>query len=76
MEQVLAKRPPIDVPAMILNGGDDSFGRQPAEISPAERQVFPKLVGKRIVDGAGHFVPHEKPLDVANAILDLMQAAK
>jgi pimeloyl-ACP methyl ester carboxylesterase len=28
------------------------------------------------VEGAGHFVPHEKPDAVASAILDLLDATK
>jgi len=76
MEQQLAKRPPIDVPTIVLHGGDDAFGRQAAEISAADRAVFPKIIDKRIVEGAGHFVPHEKPEAVATALLDALAAAR
>ena len=76
VEQQLAKRPPIQVPALVLHGGDDGFGRQGAEITAAERATLPKLLGKRIVDGAGHFVPHEKPDAVAAAMLDALAASK
>jgi pimeloyl-ACP methyl ester carboxylesterase len=75
-ERTLARRPPIQVPTIVLHGGDDGFGRQTAEVSAAERAVFPKLVDKRIVEGAGHFVPHEKPEPVAQALLDVLAAAK
>jgi pimeloyl-ACP methyl ester carboxylesterase len=73
VEQQLAKRPPITVPAIVLHGGDDGFGRQSAAITAGERSVMTKLIDKRIVDGAGHFVPHEKPEAVAQAIVDLMK---
>ena len=75
-ERQLAKRPPIAVPAIVVHGGDDGFGRQAAEITAAERAILPKLVDKRIVEGAGHFVPHEKPDAVASALLDVLSATK
>jgi pimeloyl-ACP methyl ester carboxylesterase len=74
-EQLLATRPPINVPTIVLHGGDDAFGRQSAEITAAERAILPKIVDKRIVDGAGHFVPHEKPEPVAKALIDVLAAA-
>ena len=76
VEQQLAKRPPISVPTITLHGGDDAFGRPAAEITAAERTTLSKLVDKRIVEGAGHFVPHEKPEAVASAILDVLAATK
>jgi pimeloyl-ACP methyl ester carboxylesterase len=75
-EQQLAKRPPIVVPVITLHGADDAFGRPPAEVTAAERAVLPKIVDKRIVEGAGHFVPHEKPVAFASALLDLLGATK
>ncbi|HWF83215.1 MAG TPA: alpha/beta hydrolase [Vicinamibacterales bacterium] len=75
-EQQLAKRPPIAVPTIVLHGGDDAFGRPTAEIRDAERATLPKIIDKRIVDGAGHFVPHEKPEAVATALLDVLHATK
>jgi pimeloyl-ACP methyl ester carboxylesterase len=74
-EQALAKRPPITAPTIVLHGGDDAFGRQSAEITAAERAILPKIVDKRIVEGAGHFVPHEKPEPVAKAIIDVLAAS-
>jgi len=76
IEQQLAKRPPIAVPAIVLHGGDDAFGHPEAAITAADRALFPKLVDKRIVAGAGHFVPHEKPEAVAAALLDVLGAGK
>jgi pimeloyl-ACP methyl ester carboxylesterase len=75
-ERKLAERPPIPVPAIALHGGDDGFGRPAAEITAAERATMPRLVAKRIVEGAGHFVPHEKPEEVASALLDVLSATK
>ena len=76
IEQQLAKRPAISVPAIVLHGGDDAFGRPSAEITAAERATLPQLVDKRIVEGAGHFLPHEKPDAVASALLDVLRAAR
>jgi pimeloyl-ACP methyl ester carboxylesterase len=75
-ERQLAKRPPILVPTITVHGGDDAFGRQAAEITVAERTTLPQLIDKRIVEGAGHFVPHEKPEAVASALLDVLGATK
>jgi len=76
VEQQLAKRPPIQVPAIVLHGGDDGFGRQAAEVTAVERATLPGIIAKRIVEGAGHFVPHEKPDAVATALLDVLGATK
>jgi len=75
-EKLLAGRPPISVPTISLHGGDDAFGRPAAAITAAERTAMPGLVEKRIVEGAGHFVPHEKPEAVASALLDVLVATK
>jgi pimeloyl-ACP methyl ester carboxylesterase len=76
VEQQLATRPAIAAATIVLHGGDDAFGRQSAEITAAERTVLPRIVDKRIVDGAGHFVPHEKPDAVAKALIDVLSATK
>jgi pimeloyl-ACP methyl ester carboxylesterase len=76
VEKQLAMRPKIEVPTIILHGGDDGFGRQRAEINDADRAVFSKIVAKRIVDGAGHFVPHERAEPVATALLEALAASK
>ncbi|HUR34832.1 MAG TPA: alpha/beta hydrolase [Vicinamibacterales bacterium] len=75
VERMLATRPPLRVPTMLLHGGDDALGRVQPEVTAAERATLPGLVGKRIVAGAGHFVPHEKPAVVASALLDLLAAS-
>jgi pimeloyl-ACP methyl ester carboxylesterase len=76
MEQRLSKRPPIAAPAIVLHGADDAFGRPPSQITAAERAVLPNIVDKRIIEGAGHFLPHEKPDAVASALLDVLGATK
>jgi len=76
VERKLAERPPITVPVITLHGGDDAFGRPAVEISAADRAVMPQLIEKRIIEGAGHFVPHEKPEPVAAAIIDVLARSK
>jgi pimeloyl-ACP methyl ester carboxylesterase len=60
----------------VLHGGDDGFGKPTAEATPAERASFTKLVARRVVEGAGHFVPHEKPDAVASALLEVLSESK
>ena len=76
VERKLAERPKIDVPAILLYGSDDYLARPSAEITPAERASFPKLIARRVVPGGGHFLPHEKPDVVAAALLEVLAASK
>ena len=64
------------MPTIALHGGDDAFGRATAEITGAERATLPKIIDKRIVEGPGHFVPHEKAEAVAKALIDALGATK
>jgi pimeloyl-ACP methyl ester carboxylesterase len=75
VEQKLAKRPPVTAPTIALYGADDIFGRASTTISNGERTVLPKLIEKRVVEGAGHFVPHEKAEPVAQAVIDVLKAS-
>jgi pimeloyl-ACP methyl ester carboxylesterase len=74
VEEKLAARPPISVPTIVLYGADDAFGHPEAAITAADRQTFSRLLDKRIVEGGGHFLPHEKPEAVAAALLDALKA--
>jgi len=71
MERRLAQRPKIEVPVITLHGADDGLAAPPAD-SPAERASFPRLAARRIISGAGHFLPREKPEAVASALLELL----
>jgi pimeloyl-ACP methyl ester carboxylesterase len=75
VEQELAKRPKITVPAIVLHGAHDPLARPPAD-SPAERAMFPKLAARRVFDNVGHFLPREKPEAVSSAMLELLAANK
>ena len=71
MEQRLAQRPKVNVPTITMYGADDGIARPAAE-NPNERTQLPKLVARRVVAGAGHFLPREKPEAVSSAILDVL----
>jgi pimeloyl-ACP methyl ester carboxylesterase len=71
IEHQLAARPMIDVPTIVLYGADDGVAR-PAADSPAERAPFTRLVARRIIAGAGHFLPREKPQAVTSALQELL----
>jgi len=75
VEKTLAARPPIQVPTILLHGSDDGLGAPGPEVTAAERAVLPRLLSKRIVAGAGHFLPHERPEPVVTAILDALAAS-
>ncbi len=76
VERQLAKRPKIEVPSIVLLGADDGVGGPPPADSPAERAPFTALAARRIVSGAGHFLPREKPDAVSSALLELMAATQ
>ena len=71
VEQELAERPTIEVPAVVLRGADSGFGRPSADPS-ADRARLTSLVARRIVDGAGHDLPAQTPDAVSSALLELL----
>jgi len=73
MEKQLAQHPKIQVPAVVLYGADDGLGGPP-EDSPSERALFTSRMARRVVAGAGHFLPREKPAAVSSAALELLAA--
>jgi pimeloyl-ACP methyl ester carboxylesterase len=73
-EQLLAQRPKIQAPTILLHGAEDALTRPPATESPAERSLFPSLKASRVIAGAGHFLPREKPDAVSSALLELLAA--
>jgi pimeloyl-ACP methyl ester carboxylesterase len=70
-ERLLAQRPKIQVPTITLYGADDGIARPAAE-NPGERNQIPKLIARRVIEGAGHFLPREKPEAVSAAILEVL----
>jgi pimeloyl-ACP methyl ester carboxylesterase len=43
------------------------------EATPGERAVFPSLVARRVIPGAGHFLPRENPDSVSSALLEVLK---
>jgi pimeloyl-ACP methyl ester carboxylesterase len=76
VERRLATRPPVEVPTVVLHGGDDGFGKPAPDTTDTERRQFPRLIARRVVAGAGHFVPHEAPQSVADALLEVLAASR
>jgi pimeloyl-ACP methyl ester carboxylesterase len=73
VERRLAQRPRIEMPVITLYGDSDGLGLRAPEES-AERVQFPKLVDRRVIPGAGHFLPREKPDAVSSALLEVLRA--
>jgi pimeloyl-ACP methyl ester carboxylesterase len=71
MERKLADRPKITVPTITLYGADDGIARPAAE-NPNERNQIPGLIARRVIAGAGHFLPREKPEAVSSAVLEVL----
>ena len=67
----LAKRPPITVPSIVLRGADSGLGAPSQDPSEDERN-FTQLVARRIVSGAGHDLPVQRPDAVSAALLELL----
>ena len=69
IEARLAQQPDITVPAIVLMGADD--GVDPPSPVDHDRQHFTASYERRIVAGAGHNLPQEKPDVFADAVLSL-----
>jgi pimeloyl-ACP methyl ester carboxylesterase len=76
VERRLATRPRIEVPSIVLYGADDGVGGPPPPDSPAERSAFMSLVARRVVPGAGHFLPREKPEAVVSALREVVGSGR
>jgi pimeloyl-ACP methyl ester carboxylesterase len=74
IERRLAQRPRIEAPAITLYGGSDGLGA-PAAQNPNEGSTFATLVARRVIDGAGHFMPRERPDVVSGALLELLKSS-
>ena len=73
IERRLAQRPRIEAPTITLYGGSDGLGA-PAAQNPNEGSTFATLVARRVIDGAGHFMPRERPDAVSGALLELLKS--
>jgi pimeloyl-ACP methyl ester carboxylesterase len=66
VERRLAARPPITVPSRILHGADDTVS--PPSGSEQHLTMFPPGTERRVVKGAGHFLPREQPGEMVDAL--------
>jgi pimeloyl-ACP methyl ester carboxylesterase len=76
VEQSLAKRPTIGVPAVVLYGADDGVAGAPTTDESGDRRNFTALVRRQIVEGAGHFLPRERPAAVSSALLEVLNRTR
>ena len=74
IERRLAARPPIAVPSAILAGAED--GVDIAQRSKGHLPLFPAGTEHTVVPRAGHFMPHEQPGAVADALLRLLRPGR
>ena len=71
VELNLAEGPPVTVPSIVLRGADSGLGA-PSQDPSADERNFTQLVARRIVSGAGHDLPVQRPDAVSAALLDLL----
>ena len=74
VERKLAEGPPILVPSIVLRGGDSGLGT-PTQDPSEDHERFPGLVARRIVAGAGHDLPVQRPDEVSAALIELLLGA-
>ncbi|HEX6079197.1 MAG TPA: alpha/beta hydrolase [Methylomirabilota bacterium] len=74
VERRLAERPRIEVPTVILHGKDDGVDR--VHKSESHLSQFPAGTERRVVAGAGHFLPREQPGAVVDALLALLSRTR
>ena len=72
IERRLAERPPITVPTVVLHGAEGTVS--PPRRSEAHMALFPAGTERRVVAGAGHFLPRQRPgaVAVTEALLKLL----
>ncbi len=72
IEEKLAAKPPITVPAIVLQG--EAPGTVPPEASVAHAAHFTGPYQRRTLPRVGHNVPQEAPHATARAVMELAQA--
>ena len=73
IERALAASPPIAVPTVILHGAAD--GVTPMADPAAEAAHFTGPMARRVLGRIGHFLPHEAPEAMAQAVRDVAALA-
>ena len=71
IERRIAEQPTIDVPTVVLYGGDDGVGGPPELGDPTGNiSKFTRLLHEQIVPGVGHNLPQDAP----DAVVDSVRA--
>jgi pimeloyl-ACP methyl ester carboxylesterase len=70
LQHRLSRLPPILVPTITMDSTHD--GVIPPEGTSAQSKYFTGYHDHRVVEGAGHNLPQEKPMVFARAVLDLL----
>jgi pimeloyl-ACP methyl ester carboxylesterase len=70
IEVLLAAQPKITVPTIVLHGAADGVG--PAAQSEVHAHHFTGTYVRRVIPVAGHFLPHEAPDAVVQAVRELL----
>jgi pimeloyl-ACP methyl ester carboxylesterase len=73
LQSRLAKRPPITVPSITLDGGSDGVMGQPNSYSHGPYFTGPR--DHRVIADVGHNLPQEDPASFADAVLSLVRSA-
>ena len=71
VEKHLSNQPPILVPSIVLRGMDSGFGTPEMDLE-SDRFHFPNLLESKVISGAGHDLPVQRPLEVSSALIDLI----
>ena len=71
VEKFLAEQPRVLVPTIVLRGAESGFGRPSPDPSRDETR-FGSLVARRIIEGAGHDLPVQRPEAVSDALAELL----
>jgi pimeloyl-ACP methyl ester carboxylesterase len=74
IERLLAAKPRISVPTIVLHGDDSGLSRPASSLQHAA--FFTGPYQHRVIPGAGHNLPQEAPQAVADAVLELVRATK
>lgn len=67
----LSERPSIEVPSVVLHGAKDTVS--PPYRSESHMTPFPPDTPRRVVPGAGHLLPRERPGALVDALLELLE---
>jgi pimeloyl-ACP methyl ester carboxylesterase len=71
IERLLASRPKITVPTIVLQGELDGLGT--ARASAASLALFPAGTERRVLPRVGHFTPREAPDAIVDALSTLLR---